>query len=295
MVRGVLVLSVTFWTRFDQVVLGDLVYCKQENARKFPANSTYEFEDDYSNDAYDSSHIGEGSDASLSEESTLVKAVTEEDLSAGKYTVDDVVLPLPGSRVIYPLNDTGKVYQDLATKDAISLTECVHNIKEFSLTSMTGDYRRVFQKPKDFEWKLLRYTDGNVPLADTDMDVVAKNRPASMVREDSPNGNKDPISDNEAESDREEGQQKEFPCGTSAQEVQVALKLSFTLPASCYATMAIRELLKTSTSVRRIPQDFELVNSLSCVEIWGAKHLNCILKRILRFINQGLVASKTWY
>ncbi|KAE8734678.1 mitochondrial import inner membrane translocase subunit tim23-like [Hibiscus syriacus] len=36
---------------------------------------------------------------------------------------------------------------------------------------------------------------------------------------------------------------------SNSQEPQKALKLAFTLPASCYATMAIRELLKTSTSV----------------------------------------------
>lgn len=55
---------------------------------------------------------------------------------------------------------------------------------------------------------------------------------------------------NEVEGEREVGlAQVESLCGSNSQDAQTALKLSFTLPASCYATMAIRELLKTSTSV----------------------------------------------
>ncbi|KAM7508502.1 hypothetical protein LguiA_018955 [Lonicera macranthoides] len=239
----------------EQVVLGDLVYCKEEITEKVTGVSTSECEDESNNiDTFDCSLVDEIPDINLSEErSIVVKAVTKEDLVAGNYTVDDVVLPLPGSRVIYPSNDIGKVYQDLAKKDSISLTESLHSIKEFSLTSMTGAYRRVFQKPKDFEWEVLTYTDGNIPLAETDLDIISKTKPASILTKDSVNGNEDEkrasdcnkqfgnlennvvvSTDNKMETER---------------EAQKALKLSFTLPASCYATMAIRELLKTSTSV----------------------------------------------
>ncbi|KAA0065710.1 pseudouridylate synthase 7-like protein isoform X2 [Cucumis melo var. makuwa] len=91
--------------------------------------------------------------------SLFAVAVTAEDVLSGNFTIDDVVLPLPGSRVLYPANDIAEVYNDLATKDSINLTESVHNVKEFSVTSMTGSYRRVFQRPKDYEWELISYVD----------------------------------------------------------------------------------------------------------------------------------------
>ncbi|KAA8536976.1 hypothetical protein F0562_029454 [Nyssa sinensis] len=256
----------------DQVVLGDLVYCKAECTERIIGFSNSEFEDDASNNTYGCSQLNEISEADLPKERSYpVKAVNEEDLAAGNYKVDDVILPLPGSRVIYPLNDIGKVYHDLAKKDAISLTESVHSVKEFSITDMTGAYRRVFQKPKDFEWELLTYIDENIPLAETDLDIISKSRSATMVTEENKaNGNEDKLcpfnckkqlksfendtilstDGNEAEGEREVGlSQLDSPVCSSAPEDQIALKLSFTLPASCYATVAIRELLKTSTSV----------------------------------------------
>ncbi|KAL3516315.1 hypothetical protein ACH5RR_023217 [Cinchona calisaya] len=249
----------------DHVVLGDLVYCKERCIETQKGAIHSEFEDGSSNDA--SSHLDEISEADLPEDKdTSVKALTEEDLAAGTYTVDDVVLPLPGSRVIYPMNDIEEVYRDLAKKDAISLTETLHGVKEFSITNMTGAYRRVFQKLKDFEWELLTYTDGNIPLAETDMDIVAKSKKVTKVQDDNCGNGKDnekhltnykkqssvlvdSAEDDEMGSDRPVSHQTDVSGSDDTQGSQKALKLSFTLPASAYATMAIRELLKTSTSV----------------------------------------------
>lgn len=161
------------------------------------------------------------------------------------------------------------------------------DFREFSITNMTGSYRRVFQKPVDFEWyalvvcemkittidfqiqlytqsflfhfcrELLEYTDGDIPLVETDLDKIADYKPLKMVRvEDPADGNEDKIDcvkqavrvedDDEAE---DAGEECLPNIESNSQKAQMALKLSFTLPSSCYATMAIRELLKTSTSV----------------------------------------------
>ncbi|XP_034707286.1 multisubstrate pseudouridine synthase 7 isoform X3 [Vitis riparia] len=254
-----------------QVVLGDLVYCKGDNAEKETRVVNSEFDDDGCSDAFDSSHFDEISETDLPEErKDPVKALDAEDLLTGNYTIDDVVLPLPGSRAIYPTNDIAQVYHDFAKKDAISLTESVHSVKEFSITNMTGGFRRVFQKPIDFEWELLTYTEGNIPLAETDWDKITKSKPLNIIGgEDLRNGNEKENSfqcmkqsesfehnvnlstdNNEPNGVTEIGlPQVEPQFESGAPEAQRALKLSFTLPASCYATMAIRELLKTSTSV----------------------------------------------
>ncbi|KAL1828255.1 hypothetical protein DCAR_0207453 [Daucus carota subsp. sativus] len=248
----------------DQVVLGDLVLCKEDSGKAteeviFDA----ELEDNICDDPDDCSHLDDISNTIAAEvKSAVVKAITQENLLAGDYTVEDVVLPLPGSRVTYPLNDIGKVYHDIAKKDDVNLKESAHGIKEFSITSMTGAYRRVFQKPQDFKWEMLTYTDGNIPLAETDLDVVNR----ILVKEDMDCGREDvkhqnnqkiatvgndvmvPTNTDEPENNMKAKSHSKESLASSHEE-QKAVKMSFTLPSSCYATMAIRELLKSSTSV----------------------------------------------
>ncbi|CAM8944500.1 unnamed protein product [Rhodiola kirilowii] len=65
-----------------------------------------------------------------------------------------------------------------------NLLESVHNVKDFSITKMTGHYRFVFHKPEDFEFELLEYTDGNAPLAETDLDRIEKLSLKNEVRKD---------------------------------------------------------------------------------------------------------------
>ncbi|KAL1350545.1 hypothetical protein AAHE18_06G032000 [Arachis hypogaea] len=110
----------------EQVVLGDLVYCKENPTGKVTGIVGPECDDDCG-DRYDSNIEEEVSEDTQEESNNYVKVVTAEDLNLGCYTIEDVILPMPGSRVIYPTNDVAKVYHDLADKDRISLMECVHN------------------------------------------------------------------------------------------------------------------------------------------------------------------------
>ncbi|KAL9290328.1 putative tRNA pseudouridine(13) synthase [Arabidopsis thaliana] len=100
----------------SQVVLGDLVSTKVDAAKRMVDSLTSEHNES-SEEALDCDQVDDTAVVDLpAERSDLVKVVSIEDLEAGTYSTSDIVLPLPGSRVIYPSNDIAEIYHDLAKK-----------------------------------------------------------------------------------------------------------------------------------------------------------------------------------
>lgn len=137
------------------------------------------------------------------------EVVTAETLS--QYTIHDVILPLPGFDVQYPDNEVGMWYAKLMAEDGLKLEDLKHSNKNYALP---GTYRRLIILPKDLMWQSYMYSDVTKELTQSDLDLLQKKT--------------EPVSD---------------PDGTIK-----ALKIELSLPQSCYATMALREILKIDTS-----------------------------------------------
>jgi tRNA pseudouridine13 synthase len=83
-------------------------------------------------------------------------------------------------------------------------------LREYSLR---GSYRKILHQPQDVSWQIMQYTDPDVGLTQADEDVLLGYEKAKE--------------DNEG--------------------MFRALQIRFTLGTAAYATMALRELLKTET------------------------------------------------
>ncbi|GMH66760.1 hypothetical protein TrRE_jg3236 [Triparma retinervis] len=76
-----------------------------------------------------------------------VHVVTEEMLKEGGLSIDDVVLPLPGSHTSYPTNEVKAVYDKWL--DGIDFQNAGKNSKEQSFQYTKGTYREFLSKARD--------------------------------------------------------------------------------------------------------------------------------------------------
>ncbi|KAJ8921000.1 hypothetical protein NQ315_015796 [Exocentrus adspersus] len=137
-----------------------------------------------------------------------IKALTSEELP--NYTIYDIVLPLPGYDVNYP-EPMKQYYVEALEEHGLTLEMTKQKVKTYTLS---GNYRKMLAKVNDLSWKIMRYDDPNENLIRSDFEEL-KGHPE-------PKGVKD-------------GQYK-------------ALVMEFCLPPSSYATMVLREILKSDTS-----------------------------------------------
>ncbi|CAA7259859.1 unnamed protein product [Cyclocybe aegerita] len=138
-----------------------------------------------------------------------VKTLTEEDLD--KYTIFDVIMPLPGTDVAYPGGKLGEKYREFLRVDGLDPNNFVRKQREYTLN---GSYRAILHLPRELSWSVLRYTDPDVSLAQSDEDKLLGFDPPATV---------------------EDGK-------------FMALQINLTLGTAAYATMALREITKTDTS-----------------------------------------------
>ncbi|XP_053174851.1 pseudouridylate synthase 7 homolog isoform X2 [Scomber japonicus] len=131
--------------------------------------------------------------------------------------IHDIVMPLPGFDVIYPSHHVGKGYGEMLSADGLDIDNMRHKVRDYSLA---GAYRRIIIRPSDVNWEVIQYDDPRISLVHTDFEKL-ENKPGPVFNK--------------------EGKYR-------------ALRMEFSLPPSTYATMAIREVLKLDTSIKKQTQ-----------------------------------------
>ncbi|CCF48872.1 hypothetical protein NDA10_003451 [Ustilago hordei] len=150
-----------------------------------------------------------------------IKVLIKADLEEGKWSIYDVILPLPGSSIDLPPGWMSDLYTSILAADNLTHDQLTSSkTPEYQLK---GSYRRMLVKPRNFDYRITSYTDPDVPLTYTDEELCLNPELSNSL----------PGAEN--------GKEKEGKKFT-------ALTLKFQLPSSSYATMLMREALKEDTS-----------------------------------------------
>lgn len=180
-----------------ELCIGDLVYVDKDN-----------IEPEVIEDP-DNLELDDSKDDNTSYFKNLVKPITVEDISNETYTINDIVLPLPGHDITYPSNETSVWCENFLAEDDLSSESLKQKHKIYSLA---GAYRKLFNKAIEFQWCIKKYEKSDDNLIQSDLESIKKVEPID-------NGG-----------------------------LYKAVVLDFQLPSATYATMALREMLKCDTS-----------------------------------------------
>lgn len=153
-----------------KLVIGDLVEISADDAPIVPEEKHDTIKEDSGVHNDPSTADKEGEKENEPEEDTRskmkVKVIqTEEDLA--RYTIYDMVLPLPGYDVMYPKHALFDEYKSLMKTHGFDPLDMKRKQKQFSLT---GSYRKVVGQAKDLTWRKVRYDDSTVSLCRTDLE-----------------------------------------------------------------------------------------------------------------------------
>lgn len=195
--------------------VGDLVIIEKDEDKQTDKADGSTSDDDFDEDLRSADFI-------------RAKALTEEEVKSGKYTIEDVVLPTPGFDILYPSSDELKqLYVDIMGADGMDPFDMRRKVRDFSLA---GSYRNIIQKPKNFEYKIIQYEDPVQQIVNTDLEILNNQR----AKENHQKYMKAKL-------------ERYVPDKPGS---RTAVVLKFQLGTSAYATMALRELMKLETSRR---------------------------------------------
>jgi len=136
-----------------------------------------------------------------------------------KFTIHDVLIPIPGCKVKFPENEMKAWFVELLAEDELTMDSFVNSVKTYNLP---GDYRNIVVRPWDVTWSVVGYDDPTEDLIKSDKEAMVKFEDSSVKVE------------NEIKVENEAHKYR-------------ALILNMSLPSSCYATMALREILRVET------------------------------------------------
>lgn len=220
----------------DKVIEGDLVVVGEKEAgtdsRDAATSPQSKVDQDGEPIVLPSASANGGADdvtgfPATSDEDPFVRArpLSKDEAGSGRYTIFDVVLPLPGFDVVYPANETGKFYESfMASNEGGGLDP--HDMRRgWKDISLSGGYRKMMGRPLgsgvEVELKVYRHNDEQ--MVQTDLEALL-----AQPEVKSSNGESKPES-----TDQE-----------AVGEEKIAVLLKMQLSTSQYATMALRELTK---------------------------------------------------